>query len=79
MVTISDEVLNASHLSEEEMKKEIAVMLYAQRKLSLGKARSLAGMNYEDFNELLFQREIPHFDVEDLHQDIETLKRLRRL
>ncbi|HYV94670.1 MAG TPA: UPF0175 family protein [Chitinophagales bacterium] len=79
MLTIPDEVLDASHLSEEELKKEIAIMLYAQRKLSLGKARSLAGMSYEDFNELLFQREIPHYDVEDLQQDIETLKRLKRL
>ncbi len=44
-VVISDDILQAARMSEAQLKREIAIMLYQQRKLSTGKARHLAGMN----------------------------------
>ncbi len=76
MVNISQDILTASHLTEDELKKEIALMLYSQRRLSFGKASFLAEMDQEAFRELLFVREISHYDIDDLHQDVDTLKHL---
>ncbi|WP_232731737.1 UPF0175 family protein [Kamptonema formosum] len=36
---ISDDILKAARMSEDELKREIAILLYQQKKLSTGKAR----------------------------------------
>ena len=71
MVLIEDSVLEAANMSEQELKVELAVMLYAQNRLSFGQARKLAGMGYFEFEKLLFDRNIPaHYDVEEFKEDI---------
>jgi predicted HTH domain antitoxin len=48
--------------------------------LGIGKARELAGMTLREFRQLLAVRKIsPHYDVDDLEEDINTLKELGRL
>jgi predicted HTH domain antitoxin len=37
-VTIPDEILSATRMSEAELKQEIAVMLFQKEKLTLGQA-----------------------------------------
>lgn len=60
-----------------QAKVELAISLYAQGRLSIGKARELAGMSLWDFRQLLGARKIePHFNEEDLDQDIDALKKL---
>ncbi len=44
-VVIPDDILTAAGISEAELKLEIAIMLFQQEKISIGKARRLAGMN----------------------------------
>jgi predicted HTH domain antitoxin len=79
-VLIPDEVLQASRLSERELKAEIAVMLFEKEKLTLGQASRLAAMDRLEFQHLLASRRIPvHYDVADFEQDIETLRELGRL
>ena len=79
-VTISDEILAATRMSEAELKQEIAVMLFQQEKLTLGQASNLAEMNQFQFQSLLASRQIPlHYDLEDLDADVKTLRKLGRL
>jgi predicted HTH domain antitoxin len=65
-------------MTAEQLLVELAVHLYEQGRLSIGKAHELAGLSLWEFRQLLGFRHIaPHFDVEDLEQDLETLRRLR--
>ncbi|NBC19366.1 MAG: UPF0175 family protein [Bacteroidetes bacterium] len=77
---IPEEVLQAAHLTPEELKRELAVLLFAQRRLTLGQACRLADMPRLPFQHLLASRGIgPQYDVEDLEEDVETLRKLGRL
>ncbi len=79
MVLIEDSILEAANMSEQELKVELAVLLYAQNRLSFGQARKLAGMSYFDFEKLLFDREIPaHYDVDEFKEDLKTIEKMRR-
>ncbi len=74
------EVLRASRMTEDELRRELALHLFEQDKLSFGKARELAEMSVWDFQQLLGSRGIPvHYDVEAYVKDRETLKRLGRI
>jgi predicted HTH domain antitoxin len=66
--------------SSSELKVELAVYLYAQGRLSIGKASELAGMALWEFRQLLVSRRIPpHYDVVDLDEDVATLREMGRL
>jgi predicted HTH domain antitoxin len=79
-VVISDEILNATHLTEAEFLQEIAVLLYQKGKLSLGKASQLAHMGRIPFQLLLASRQIPiNYDIKDFEADLETLRGLGQL
>lgn len=76
-LTISDEILYATKMSEEEMQQEIAVLLFQKNKLTLAKASELSGMNRLQFQNLIASRNIPvHYSVSDLKQDMESLSSL---
>ena len=77
---IPDEILQTTRMSESELKQEIAVMLFAKNKLTLGQASDLAGMSRFQFQHLLASRLIPlHYDVKDLKDDLENLKEIAKL
>jgi len=77
---ILTEVLAAARLTPQELRVELAVHLFEQDKLSLGKARQLADMTIWQFMQLLGSRGIPiHYDSAEYEQDLATLKRLGRL
>jgi predicted HTH domain antitoxin len=79
-VVISDEILHAIHMDEEELVQEIAVLLYQKDKLTLGQASKLARMGQLQFQHLLASRQIPvHYDVTEFEKDLETLKMMGRL
>ena len=56
-VLIPDEVLEAAHMSEEELQREVAVMLFERGKLTMGQASRLAGMPRLQFQHLLASRQ----------------------
>ena len=76
-LTIPEDIVLAADISEAELKREIAIALYQQKKLSIGKACRLAGMDL-----IQFQREIAsrglcvNYDVEEFKADLKTLERL---
>lgn len=76
---LSQDILDSARLTLAELKVEIAVHLYTQGRLSIGKARELAGMSLWEFRQLLASRRIsPHYDVADLNEDVATLRQLDR-
>jgi predicted HTH domain antitoxin len=78
-IEIPREVLNSARMSVAELKKELALILYQQNKLSFGKARELTELNVWAFQQLLGDRGIPvHYDVDDLNDDIKNLEFLRQ-
>jgi predicted HTH domain antitoxin len=79
-IEIPRDVLESARLTSAELKLELALSLYAQRRLSIGKARELAGMSLWAFRQQLAARQIPvHLDSDDIEDEIATLQRLGRL
>jgi len=78
-IVISDEILQQAHITEDELRQEIAILLFQKEKLSLAQASKLARMNRIQFQHLLASRQIPiHYDVEDFDRDLETLRNVDR-
>ncbi len=76
---VSQDILDAARLTIDDLKVEMAVYLYAQGRLSIGKARELAEMTLWEFRQLLASRRIPpHHDVTDLNEDAATLRAMER-
>jgi predicted HTH domain antitoxin len=74
-LVISDQLLETSGMNETEFMREIAIMLFQQNKISLGKASELANMHRVHFQKLLADRNINvHYKVEDLDHEITGLK-----
>ena len=79
-IEIPQDILTSARLTMVELKQEMAVLLYQQGRLSVGKARELAGMSLWQFRQLLASRLIPvHLDEEDVLHELDTLERLGRL
>lgn len=71
---VPDEILASLRLSpeqaEEELKKDLAVALYARGALSFAEARNLTTLTRREFEELLAERQIPRqYDEGDLAED----------
>ena len=77
---IPQEILDSARLTLDDLRLELAVHLYREGRLSIGKARELAGMSLWGFRQILAARKIPpHYDVEGLEEDVATLRRLGQL
>jgi len=78
-IEIPREVLNATHMTPEELRQELAIHLFEQGKLSFGKAREMARMTVWDFQQTLGARGISvHYDQQDYEEDLATLEGLSR-
>jgi len=78
-IKIPDDILLASRMTSKDISVELAVHLFETGKLSIGKAKSLAGMTLWTFQNLLASRKIPiHYGVEEYKEDLNTLRRLKR-
>jgi len=72
---IPNNIHEALHVSpaeaEQRLKLELAVALYAQNALGLGKAAQLASLSRLDFNDVLAERKIPmHYSQQELEEDL---------
>jgi predicted HTH domain antitoxin len=76
-IKIPREIFHAARMTPEEMRKELAISLYQQERLSFGKARQMAGMSFWAFQQLLGSRKIPvHYSSTEYERDLETLKEI---
>jgi predicted HTH domain antitoxin len=79
-LTLPDDLLRSTQLTETELRAEIALTLFQQEKLTLGQAALLTGIPQLDFQRLLASRHIPiHYGIEEMEQDLQRTKRPRRL
>ena len=77
---IPRELIRATRMTPEELRRELVIYLFQQGKLSFGKARQLAEMNAWAFQQLLGSRCITvHYDIDEYQQDLQTLRELGRL
>ena len=77
---IPDEIIQATHMSEAELKQEIAVLLFQKEKLTLGQASGLAEVSQLSFQHLLASRQISvHYDVTEFEEDLKVLEEMKQL
>jgi len=63
-LVIPDEFLQTAHISEVDLKLEIAILLFQQEKITLGTASQFAGISQLEFQRILGSRKIPiHYGV----------------
>ena len=75
--TIPDTVLAETKISSAELRIELAVYLYEKQRLSIGKARKVAGLNLIEFQKELAKRNIYlHLSIQDLETDLKNLNSL---
>ena len=78
LIEIHDKVLLGLNLTEAEALLDLAVGLFTERRVTLGRAAEIARLTQLDFQKELGRRGIPiHYDVEDLEADLQTLAALR--
>jgi predicted HTH domain antitoxin len=76
---VSQDILDSARLTAPELKIELAVSLYAQGRLAIGKARELAGMSLWEFRQVLASRRVSvHYDLADLQDDIDTIHKMSK-
>ncbi len=79
-LTIPEEILLSTRMTEQEILEELALLLFQKEKLTLGQASKLARMSQLQFQHLLASRHIPiHYDVDDFEADLDTLRKTGRL
>lgn len=75
-IDVPPDVYDALNVPEDErddvLRRELAVTLYDEGILSVGKARELAGLSRREFHRLLGEREVDrHYSSEELDEDLE--------
>lgn len=77
---IPDEILQSTRMSEDELKLEIALMLYSQGKISSGRVRAWTGLTVIGFQQALKSRGLYlNYDVADFQADLQTLQSVNLL
>lgn len=72
---LPDSLAQTDSFNQADWMREIAVALFHQERISLGRTSKIAGMHLIDFQQLIASRGIcVHYDVEDFEQDIQHLR-----
>ncbi len=75
MIILDSEFWKLSNMKEENFFLDFALMLYQQRRISLGKACRISNLSYPAFQEQLAKNKITiDIAVEDLKDDLESIK-----
>lgn len=76
-LSIPETLVHAMGLGEADLLAELALALYARRKLSMGQASRLARLSQAEFIDLMGERGVPlNYDLAEFREDVATLKRL---
>ena len=79
-LVIPDDILRAAKMSAGELRREIALLLFQQEKLTLGQSSEFAGMSQLEFQQVLASRHVAvHYDAQQFADDLDTLRRLGQL
>ena len=79
ILTIPDEIITTSKLTEKEIRTQLALMLFEKNLLTFGQSRKLSGLDVISFQQELGRNKIPfHYDKDDFEQDLLNLKNFKR-
>ena len=68
-VAISEKTLQSMQLTEKQLKRELAVLLYSMEKMTLMQACELAELSNSQFEEILVSRNmLVYYDVKDFDE-----------
>jgi predicted HTH domain antitoxin len=75
-IQIPDPIAQQAGLDEKAALKELALTLFAQKRLSASQARKLCGAHFFEFDQWRNERGLPirEFMMEELESDLETLR-----
>lgn len=74
-LVISDEWLTTTHLTEDEMRRELVILLFQQERITLGQASTWLGIDRLSFQQFLAERHIPvHYGIEEYETDLATIR-----
>ncbi len=74
---ISDQLIQVSGKTEQELGLELAVFFYVEMRMSLGKCAEFAGLSRFEFQHELARRgHFLHISEDDVLHDLETLEKL---
>lgn len=70
-IALPDELIQGLDLTPETARIDLAIGLYAERRITLGRAAKMAGMAQADFLRKLGELRIPmHYDLLELEEDL---------
>lgn len=70
-IALPDELTNGLDLTPEHARIDLAIGLYAERRVPLGRAARMAGMTQPDFLRKLGELHIPmHYDLPEFKEDL---------
>lgn len=70
-ITFPDELIQGLDLTPEHARLDLAIGLYAERRITLGRAAGMAGMAQAAFLHKLGEFRIPmHYDLPELEEDL---------
>ncbi|NDJ17455.1 UPF0175 family protein [Myxacorys almedinensis] len=74
-IDIPDRIAQSAELTQAELLREIAVLLFQQERITLGKAAQIAKMHPFELQKLLASRKIPiHYGLEEYEADVASLR-----
>jgi predicted HTH domain antitoxin len=78
LIAIHDDALRGLDLTEDQARLDLALGLFIDQRVTLGRGAEIARMTQSDFLKELGRRGIPvHYDVEDFRADLRTLESLK--
>ena len=73
-IEIPDELLNKTHLSEKDLKIELALVFYQRNTFTLGQAGAFAGIHQREFQKIMSERKINlHYDIDAFRDELNVL------
>jgi predicted HTH domain antitoxin len=73
--SVLDEVLFAAHMTEDELRLELAIMLYERQKVSIGWAAEFSRVGRVTFQHLLASRAVAiQYDEAAFEQDLASIR-----
>jgi predicted HTH domain antitoxin len=78
MIVIEDYTLQNAKVSEEQLRMEIAALLYERETCSLRKAARIVGVDWMELQKFLGTKDISVYTEEMLDRDLEFAKNFRK-
>ena len=76
-IDVPDDILKRAGLTAQDCLVELAVHLYAERRLPLAEALRLSALSRADFEKARADRDISLYTVQDLRDDVKAVGELR--